>query len=50
MTPMGFACCRFDSERRIGQEIVSTVIAALIGRLLILLNSHGNPTKIISKS
>ena len=45
MTTMNFAGCRFDSERRIGQEIVSTVIAALIGRLLILLNSHGNPTK-----
>ena len=32
------------SQRRVRQKIVSTVIAALVGRFLILLNSHGNPT------
>ena len=44
MTTVNFAGCRFDSQRRVRQKIVSTVIAALVGRFLILLNSHGNPT------
>ena len=44
MTTMNFAGCRFDSQRRVRQKIVSTVIAALVGRFLVLLNSHGNHT------
>ena len=40
MTTMHFTGRRFNSGRRIGQKVVSTMIAALGDRLLILLNSH----------
>lgn len=41
MTAMDFAGRRFDSRRRILQEVMSTAIAATGDRFLILLNSHG---------
>ena len=41
MTAMRFAGRRFDSRRRILQEVMSTAIAATGDRFLILLNSHG---------
>lgn len=41
MTAMDLAGRRFDSRRRILQEVMSTAIAATGDRFLILLNSHG---------
>lgn len=40
VTAVHFTGRRFNSGRRIGQEVVSTMIAALRDGLLILLNSH----------
>lgn len=41
VTTMDFTGRRFDSRRRILQEVMSTAIAATGDRFLILLNSHG---------
>ena len=41
---MHFTGLRFDGRSRVRQKVMSTVVAALVGRFLILLNSHGNPT------
>ena len=40
MTTMRFTGRGFDRGGRVGEEVVSAVIAALAGRFLILLNSH----------
>ncbi|EJW97252.1 hypothetical protein EVA_14641 [gut metagenome] len=40
---MHFTGRRFDRGRRIGQKVMSTVITALVGGFLVLLNSHGKP-------
>lgn len=43
VTAMHFTGRRFDRGGRIGQKVVSTVITALAGGFLVLLNSHGKP-------
>src|SRR5512134_304602 len=43
MTAMNFAGGRFDRSRRIRQEIVRAMRAPLRRRLLVLLDSHGQP-------
>lgn len=40
MTAVHFTGRRFDGGRRVGQEVMSAMIAALAGRFLILLDSH----------
>lgn len=40
VTAMRFTGRRFDGNRRVGQKVVSAMIAALAGRFLILLDSH----------
>ncbi len=43
VTAMHFTGRSFDRGGRVGQKVVSTVITALIGGFLVLLNSHGKP-------
>ncbi len=43
VTTMHFTGRSFDRGGRVGQKVVSTVITALIGGFLVLLNSHGKP-------
>ncbi len=43
VTTMHFTGRSFDSGGRVGQKVVSTVITALVGGFLVLLNSHGKP-------
>ena len=43
VTTMDFAGRRFDSGRRIRQEVMSTMVTALVGGFFVLLNSHGKP-------
>ena len=43
VTMMHFTGRSFDRGGRVGQKVVSTVITALIGGFLVLLNSHGKP-------
>lgn len=40
VTAVHFAGTGFDGRGRVGEEVVSTVIAALAGRFFVLLNSH----------
>ena len=40
MTTMGLAGRGLNSQSRVGQEVMSAMIAALAGRFLILLDSH----------
>ena len=41
--PMHFTGRSFDRGGRVGQKVVSTMITALVGGFLVLLNSHGKP-------
>ena len=43
VTAMHFTGRSFDRGGRVGQKVVSTVITALVGGFLVLLNSHGKP-------
>lgn len=43
VTTMHFTGRSFDRGGRVGQKVVSTVITALVGGFLVLLNSHGKP-------
>ena len=43
VTTMHFTGRSFDSGGRVGQKVMSTVITALVGGFLVLLNSHGKP-------
>ena len=43
VTTMHFTGRSFDRGGRVGQKVVCTVITALIGGFLVLLNSHGKP-------
>ena len=43
MTAMHFTGRSFDRGGRVGQKVVSTMITALVGGFLVLLNSHGKP-------
>ena len=42
VTKMNFTGLRFNSRSRVRQEVMSTVIAALVGRFFILLDCHSN--------
>ena len=42
VTEVNFTGLRFNSRSRVRQEIMSTVIAALVGRFFILLDCHSN--------
>ena len=43
VTAMHFTGRSFDRGGRVGQKVVSTMITALVGGFLVLLNSHGKP-------
>ena len=43
VTTMHFTGRSFDRGGRVGQKVVSTMITALVGGFLVLLNSHGKP-------
>lgn len=42
VTEVNFTGLRFNSRSRVRQEVMSTVIAALVGRFFILLDCHSN--------
>ena len=50
VTQMSFTGGRFDSQRRIGQEVMSAVHAALGRGLFVLLNGHVDTPKKISSA
>ncbi len=50
VTKVNFTGLRFNSRSRVRQEVMSTVVTALVGRFFILLDCHSNTPRLKTKN